>query len=460
MIDVNTTAAALQNAAAVQGLMQNPNAQDYQKMALQAAFQRGNMALQGQIESQRQAALISAEAARQESSQKAAAALQSTGISAEAARQAAAEAAAAALQGTALTAEGKRQSEAQEAQRKTALAVQDKEQQGRVDLQNTAEAERIRADPLTPQLGIDPSKYDPRDAGDNAKLVAAYQNAKTPDAMRKIYADQAQRLTESMTDAKNKIMGYLGTQDGQKAQVMSLLSNPDVTTSLLTSHNTSSTLGSLARLTPADLDAIRITALNGDPKSALDTLNAYMDRASKGAIMGLSDPASGGVLVAARQKAIQDTMNPQTAGPALQQLYQTMQDMGGLRNQSIGQLSQYSPTPQDIARATGTGAGPLTTMLKGATGAPDLDQGLSNPHYIPGINYGNPGVGMQQPDLDQNLPQKLPPGAPLNPIQYAPLPPGSPQVMNPAMMFQQPNMQGINPMQLYQSQMMQQAAYS
>lgn len=379
MIDVNTTAAALQNAAGIQNLM-NPQAnQDINKMALANTFQRGNMLLQNQLEAQRQAALLSAESQRQQAEIKAQAGLESVRQSGESTRQGAALTAQATLSQKALAAEATRQAAEISGSRATQLAVEGKREQSEIDLRNTAEAERIRADPLTPQLGIDMTKYDPRKPEDNAKLVADYQSAKTPDAMRKIYVDQASRLTDSLNTAKTQLASAANSPEGQRSQVMNLLGNPDVVNALLQSHNTSPTLGSFTRLSQQDIGAVRNQAMT-DPAAALAQMNTWMNAASKGAVLGTNNQDIGAAFIKARQDAISATLSPDTAPPGIRQLYTTAADLGALRNNAIGQLGQYSPSPQDLQKATGqTPGGPITQMLQDrGAGAPTSSAGVQS----------------------------------------------------------------------------------
>lgn len=384
MIDVNTTAAALNNAAGIQALM-NPQAnQDINRAALANTFQRGNMLLQNQLEAQRQAALLSAESARQTQSERAAAALEGVRQAGETSRQ-----------GSALSAESARQSAAISGQRETELAVESKREQSEVDLRNTAEAERIRADPLTPQLGIDPSKYDARKPEDNAKLVNDYQAAKTPDAMRKIFTDNSARLTDALSSAKGQLAQAIQGPEAQRAQVMSLLADTGVTTALLQSYNTIP--GSFSKLSMSDLDAIRQQVMS-DPKGAMTKLSGWMQSATQGAIMGHNDPSIIGVMNTAKQTAYQQLLDPTTAPPSIRSLYQTTADLSALRNNNLSQLGQYSPKPEDIARATGNQpGGPVTDMLAGK-GAGVSPTGSS---LAPAKSSPNPISGLQQPDISK-----------------------------------------------------------
>ena len=406
MIDINTTAAALQNAAGVAGLMNPPGTQDMNKMALQNAFARTNMLLQNQMENQRQATLLSAEAARQTSAQEAAKGLQGSLLEAESARQQKQIEAAASLESVKQTAENIRQKKGILGGRETALEVEGQHEQAEIDAKNTLEAERIRADPLTGQLGIDPSKYDPRKPEDNAALIKAYQAANTPEAKRELFTSQAERLTDSLSKAKNQLMAAVSGPEGSRAQVLTILSNSDVTDALLKSHNTSSTPGSLSKLSIEDLNQIRSMAMTppsadhpNPAGEALSKLNGWMTSATKGAMWGTNDPALIGTMTNARNQAIGAVMDPNTAPPGVRNLLQSTADLSALRNNSIQQLGQYSPRAEDIARATGSQAGgALTDMLtsKGAGVTPGT--GMVSQTSAPR------SAGLAQPDIS-----KLPP---------------------------------------------------
>lgn len=371
MIDVNTQAAALQNSAGLQGLMSGgPN--NYLSQALNFSFQQRAALMEHQLamaRQQQQNVFAAGQQSRQLETEKSIAAAAQAGETTRTGERIASEKniAAAAQLG-----ESTRATERLSGERQTALAVQKAENDARLSLANRATAEHIIDDPMTYKLGIDPSKYDLNKPGDVSKLVSAYQAARTPAALQSIATNQAAGLSGAVADAKNKVFGFVNSQEGQAAMVQRMLSDPGIQNVLVGSMST--------RYDASKFQAI-MTQAQTDPAGALAKLNADLDSASHGAVFGMRMPDAIAAVQTGRQNAYSSLFTQPT--PGMQQNLGTMQDLMQLRNNVLNQ--GFITDPQSINRALGN-ATPLTDQLKGATPA----AGLTSPIGA-GFGAGTPG---------------------------------------------------------------------
>lgn len=502
MIDVNTQAAALQNAAGLQGLFNTPTNAAANQLALQNSYARSTMALQHQLEMRSQAASLAAAQQRQTEALSAEATRQGVQISAEASRQS-----------TQISAEKEMEQHREAAYRDTQLAVQDKEQQGRRELNNQLQAESVRNNPLASRiLNLNDKKYDPSTAAGNNQLVQDWAGV-TASQKENIAATQAGTLNDALAKTRAQVAAYPSSQEGQALLVNRILADPSIQGVLTQSMAT--------RYDASKFQAIQQLAQT-DPNTALVKLYSDLNTASHGAVLGMRMEDAIQQVQQGVQTAKMSLINPQSAPIAVQQLYQTAQSLEQQRNQLVGSGLIFSPEGMKLSQGTNA-VTPLTSALLANSGTnssapafikgkqeargpiagpdipgitnngyPDLDVGLKRPEF--GVPQVDPNAAAMQKWTDQNL-QKNIYGLPTPAFQppfpadntpnisnnpYATPQPAAPQglISNPSATYQQPMppglsygsnpmapmgmpsyQPGVNPYQLMNSNALMSAAY-